>query len=84
VGFGNNADGASGSAMPSFVPSEYAAPISKAAQRWNVSAALISAQLYAESNFNPFAQSPAGRAGDCPVHAGHRGRDGARQPVRRG
>jgi soluble lytic murein transglycosylase-like protein len=28
-----------------------------------VSAALIGAQLYAESNFNPFAQSPAGAQG---------------------
>ena len=34
-----------------------------AAQRWNVSAALLSAQLYAESNFNPFARSPAGAQG---------------------
>jgi soluble lytic murein transglycosylase-like protein len=50
-------------AVPSFVPSEFASAIARAAQRWNVSAALISAQLYAESNFNPFAQSPAGAQG---------------------
>jgi soluble lytic murein transglycosylase-like protein len=31
--------------------------------RWNVSAALIAAQLYAESNFNPFAVSGAGAQG---------------------
>jgi soluble lytic murein transglycosylase-like protein len=31
--------------------------------RWNVSAALIAAQLYAESNFNPFAVSRAGARG---------------------
>ena len=35
----------------------------RAAQRWNVSAALLAAQLYAESNFNPFAQSGAGAQG---------------------
>ena len=32
--------------------------LARAAQRWNVSAALLAAQLYAESNFNPFAQQP--------------------------
>ena len=37
--------------------------ISQAAQRWNVSGALLAAQLYAESNFNPFAQSGAGAQG---------------------
>ena len=45
------------------MPERFAGAISHAAQRWNVSAALISAQLYAESNFNPFAQSPAGAQG---------------------
>ncbi|HEY1595945.1 MAG TPA: lytic transglycosylase domain-containing protein, partial [Thermoleophilaceae bacterium] len=34
-----------------------------AAQRWNVSGALLAAQLYAESNFNPFAESGAGAKG---------------------
>jgi soluble lytic murein transglycosylase-like protein len=37
--------------------------IARAASRWNVSAALIAAQLYAESNFNPFAVSDAGARG---------------------
>ena len=50
-------------AIPSFVPAQFAPAIARAAQRWNVSAGLISAQLYAESNFNPFAQSPAGAQG---------------------
>ena len=45
------------------MPEQFAPAIARAAQRWNVSAALISAQLYAESNFNPFAQSPAGAQG---------------------
>jgi soluble lytic murein transglycosylase-like protein len=60
VGFGPG-DGRSG--LPSFVPQRFAAPISRAAQRWNVGAALLAAQLYAESNFNPFAVSPAGAQG---------------------
>jgi hypothetical protein len=60
VGFG---PGDGESAIPDFVPERYADAIAHAAQRWNISAALISAQLYAESNFNPFAQSPAGAQG---------------------
>ena len=51
------------SAIPAFVPREFAAVISRASQRWNVGAAVLSAQLYAESNFNPFASSPAGAQG---------------------
>jgi soluble lytic murein transglycosylase-like protein len=51
------------SAIPAFVPREFAGAISKASQRWNVGAAVLSAQLYAESNFNPFARSPAGAQG---------------------
>jgi soluble lytic murein transglycosylase-like protein len=35
----------------------------RAAAQWNVSAALLAAQLMAESNFNPFASSPAGAQG---------------------
>ena len=60
VGFGARAsDGERSSSLPSFVPARFAAPIARAARRWNVSAALLSAQLYAESNFNPFARSPS-------------------------
>jgi hypothetical protein len=59
VGYGG--DGRGG--VPSFVPARYAAPIAAAAQRWNVSAALLAAQLYAESGFNPFAVSPTGARG---------------------
>ena len=51
------------SAIPAFVPRQFADVISRASQRWNVGAAVLSAQLYAESNFNPFAQSPAGAQG---------------------
>jgi hypothetical protein len=58
-------DGAiSGSAgLPAFVPDRFRAPLLRAATRWNVSAALLAAQLMAESNFNPFASSPAGALG---------------------
>lgn len=49
--------------VPGFVPVQYADDIARAAQRWNVSANLLSAQLYAESNFNPFAVSSAGAQG---------------------
>jgi soluble lytic murein transglycosylase-like protein len=52
-----------GSAIPDFVPPRFARPIARTAQRFNVSAALLAAQLYAESNFNPFAVSPAGAQG---------------------
>ena len=45
------------------MPDQYAPMLARAAQRWNVSAALLAAQLYAESNFNPFAQSGAGAQG---------------------
>ena len=63
VGFGRGGDGERTRALPSFVPPRFAEPLARAAQRWNVSAALLGAQLYAESNFNPFARSPAGAQG---------------------
>jgi hypothetical protein len=50
-------------AVPGFVPARYAQILSRAAQRWNVSAALLAAQLYAESDFNPFAVSRVGAQG---------------------
>jgi hypothetical protein len=59
VGYGG--DGRGG--LPAFVPARFEAPIAAAAQRWNVSAALLAAQLYAESGFNPFAVSGAGAQG---------------------
>jgi hypothetical protein len=54
---------AGGGGLPSFVPPRYRAPLLRAAARWSVSAALLAAQLMAESNFNPFASSPAGALG---------------------
>jgi hypothetical protein len=66
VGFSAKASGGDGEtvrALPSFVPAAYAKPLARAAQRWNVSSALLAAQLMAESNFNPFAVSSAGAQG---------------------
>jgi hypothetical protein len=54
---------AGGGGLPSFVPPRYWAPLLRAAAHWNVSAALLAAQLMAESNFNPYASSPAGAQG---------------------
>jgi hypothetical protein len=62
VGYGGSS-GDGDSAVPSFVPARFHGAIVRASQRWNVGAALLSAQIYAESNFNPFAQSPAGAQG---------------------
>jgi len=57
-------DGASSAtSLPTFVPARYREPLIRSATRWNVSAALLAAQLMAESNFNPFAGSPAGAEG---------------------
>jgi Transglycosylase SLT domain/D-alanyl-D-alanine carboxypeptidase len=67
VGFGRRSGAGPGgdgrSSIPSFVPEGFRESIARAAQRWNVGAALLSAQIYAESNFNPFAHSPAGAEG---------------------
>lgn len=63
-GAGGGADPAAAAAtVPSFVPSRFRAPLVAAASRWNVSAALLAAQLLAESNFDPLAVSPAGAQG---------------------
>jgi len=54
--------------------------ISRAAQRYNVSAALLSAQIYAESGFNPFARSPAGAQGIAQFMPGTAASYGLRNP----
>jgi hypothetical protein len=64
VGFGGRGgEGKAALSVQSFVPPKYAPLIARAAQRWNVGAALLAAQIYAESGFNPFARSPAGALG---------------------
>ena len=69
-----------GTAVPDFVPERFARPIARAAQRWNVSATLLAAQLYAESNFNPFATSPAGAQGIAQFMPGTAAAMGLRDP----
>jgi hypothetical protein len=51
------------SELPSFVPAEYREPLLRSGTRWNVSPALLAAQLMAESGFDPNAGSPAGAQG---------------------
>jgi Transglycosylase SLT domain/D-alanyl-D-alanine carboxypeptidase len=62
LGYGD-ADGKRSKTLQDFVPKRFAPAISRAAQRWSVSGALLAAQLYVESHFNPFARSPAGAEG---------------------
>jgi hypothetical protein len=63
VGAGGDGSLAGAGSLPSFVPERFRAPLLRAAARWNVSAALLAAQLMAESNFNPYAVSSAGAEG---------------------
>jgi transglycosylase-like protein with SLT domain/D-alanyl-D-alanine carboxypeptidase-like protein/putative Flp pilus-assembly TadE/G-like protein len=60
---GGAGDGERSGTLPEFVPARFAPAIARAAQRWSVSGALLAAQLYQESHFNPFAQSSAGAQG---------------------
>ena len=81
VGFGRRGgDGGATRAVQSFVPARFAQPIVRAAQRWGVSAHLLAAQLYAESNFNPFARSPAGAQGIAQFMPGTAAAYGLRDP----
>jgi transglycosylase-like protein with SLT domain/D-alanyl-D-alanine carboxypeptidase-like protein len=62
VGWGDGSF-SGGGGLPTFVPAQFRASLLRAALHWNVSAALLAAQLMAESNFNPYASSPAGALG---------------------
>ncbi len=81
VGFGaRSPDGGGGGALPSFVPERFAPALSRSAQRWSVSAALLAAQLYRESGFNPFARSSAGAQGIAQFMPGTAAALGLRDP----
>jgi hypothetical protein len=81
VGFGTKGgDGRATAAVQSFVPARYAPILAHAAQRWQVSAHLLAAQIYAESNFNPFAVSPAGAQGIAQFMPGTAAGLGLRNP----
>jgi soluble lytic murein transglycosylase-like protein len=73
-------DGRATRAVQSFVPARFAPIIARASQRWGVSAQLLAAQLYAESNFNPFAVSPAGAQGIAQFMPGTAAGLGLRNP----
>jgi hypothetical protein len=81
VGYGGASDGRAARALPAFVPPRYAAALGRAAQRWSVSAALLAAQIYAESRFNPFARSAAGAQGIAQFMPGTAAAYGLRDPL---
>jgi nitroreductase len=62
-GGGADSTGAPSLSLPSFVPGRFRDALLRSAARWNVSAALLAAQLMAESGFNPYAVSSAGAQG---------------------
>lgn len=74
----SRADGRS--PVPTFVPARFAPIIAKAAQRWNVSGALLAAQIHQESGFNPFARSGAGAQGIAQFMPGTARQLGLRNP----
>ena len=63
LGKGGGGQDASATALPPFVPAQYREPLLRSGARWNVSPALLAAQLMAESGFDPNAGSPAGAQG---------------------
>jgi len=63
VGYGGGKAEARSVGVPDFVPARFVPAFAHAAQRWNVSAALLAAQAYEESGLNPFARSPVGARG---------------------
>jgi hypothetical protein len=67
--------------LPSFVPPRFREPIASAASRWNVPGSVLAAQLLAESNFNPFAVSPAGASGIAQFMPGTAASYGLRDPL---
>ena len=71
---------AGGAGLPAFVPVRFRAALLRAAAHWNVSAALLAAQLMAESNFNPYAGSPAGAQGIAQFMPGTAAAYGLRNP----
>jgi hypothetical protein len=71
-------------ALPSFVPARFRAPLLAAATRWRIPAALLAAQLMAESGFDPLAVSTAGAQGIAqfmPATAASYGLDDPFDPV---
>jgi soluble lytic murein transglycosylase-like protein len=65
---------------PAFVPTQWRDALVNASARWNVPVELLAAQLHAESNFNPFAVSPAGARGIAQFTPGTADAYGLRDP----
>lgn len=82
VGFSRKGggDGRRAGALPPFVPARFRTTILEASQRYNVGAALLAAQIYAESGFNPFARSGAGAQGIAQFMPGTARAYGLRNP----
>lgn len=78
VGFGG--DGKGGTGVPDYVPSRFQSLISVAAQRWNVAAGLLAAQIWQESRFDPNARSRAGAQGIAQFMPGTARAYGLRDP----
>jgi hypothetical protein len=66
--------------VPAFVPARFREPLLRSAGRWGVSAALLAAQLEAESGFDPGAVSPAGAQGIAQFMPGTAASVGLRDP----
>ncbi len=71
----------SGASLPAFVPTRFREPIARAASRWNAPAAVLAAQLMAESGFNPLAVSPVGARGIAQFMPGTAGSYGLSDPL---
>lgn len=81
AGGGPSSDGRGApSGLPAFVPARFRAPLTRSAGRWNVSAAVLAAQLMAESGFDPGAVSPAGAQGIAQFMPGTAASYGLRDP----
>ncbi|MGH2924240.1 MAG: lytic transglycosylase domain-containing protein, partial [Solirubrobacterales bacterium] len=79
-GAGDGDGGGSAETLPGFVPAQFREPLLRSAGRWNVSAALLAAQLMAESGFDPRAVSPAGARGIAQFMPGTAAAYGLRDP----
>ncbi|MFM8883345.1 MAG: lytic transglycosylase domain-containing protein [Solirubrobacterales bacterium] len=69
-----------GGGLPAFVPARYAPAIRRASVRWSVGAAILAAQLKAESDFNPRVVSPVGARGIAQFMPGTARTYGLRDP----
>jgi soluble lytic murein transglycosylase-like protein len=75
-----DAEAEAGPPPPAFVPPGWRDALVRASARWNVPIELLAAQLNAESNFNPFAISPAGARGIAQFTPGTANAYGLRDP----